>query len=196
MDLALQVLLLLSLPQDTEKIQALVEKAVTAHGGREKLLRTFRWKERYTFGDDEKGTLREARLDPPDAWWAGPRNIALGNKDRSDKTYLVWSWTLVPLLEKDSRLGLLPDVEVAGKPAAGLRLSREGRADLSLYFDKETGRLARIDWRTYHCLFDGWKETDGARYPSRAEVRRKDGSLHLKTEFLELERLGAAPAGK
>lgn len=187
-------LLLLAAPDDAEKTRALVEKAVRAHGGQDALLRTFRWKERYFIGDSKNGTERSANLVPPDAWWQGKTNIADGNPDRGEKTYLVWAWTLVPLLDKDSRLALLPGETVDGKPAAGLLLRRDKRPDLSLYFDVESGRLARIDWRAYRITFADWKEADGARYPSQAFVRRKDGSLHLRTEFLELERVKAAPA--
>ena len=180
-------------PQDSEKVKAIVDKAVAAHGGQDKLLRTFRWKEQYYFGESKDGTVREASLDPPDAWWQKSKNIAAGNADRSDKTYLVWVWTLVPLLDKDSKLSLLPDLEVDGKPAAGLKLNRDGRREISLYFEKESGRLSRIDWRAYHVTFENWKEHDGARYPAKAVVRKKDGSIHLWTEFLELERLKVPP---
>ncbi len=186
--ISLSLLALASL-QDSEKIKAIVDKAVAAHGGADKLLRTFHWKERYCFGEDTKGTIREASLVPPDEWWAGPRNIAEGNPDRSDKTYLVWVWTLVPLLDKDSRLTLLPPLD--GAP--GLKISRDGRRDISLYFDKDNGRLARIEWRAYYVTFENWKEHDGAQYPSKAVVHRKDGSVRLWTEFLELERVKTPP---
>ncbi len=186
-------LLTFSSAQDSEKVTAIVDKAVTAHGGADKLLRMFRWKEKYYFGEGKDGTVRKAELRPPEVWWNGSKDIAAGNADRSDKTYLVWTWTLAPLLEKDSKLALLPDLEVDGKPAAGIKLTREGRREISLYFDKGTGRLARIDWRTYHVTFENWKEHDGARYPAKAVVRNKDGSIHLWTEFLELERLKEVP---
>jgi len=191
--LLLPALLALATPQDSEKIRTIVDKAVAAHGGADKLLRLFRWKERYYLGDDPKGTVRQASLVPPEEWWAGPKNIAAGNADRSDKTYLVWVWTLVPLLEKDSKLALLPDLEVDGKPAVGLKLSRDGRKDISLYFDKDSGRLVRLDWRAYYVTFENWKEHDGARYAAKSVVHRKDGTVHLWTEFLELERLKAPP---
>jgi len=186
-------LLALASPQDSAKVQAIVEKAVAAHGGADKLLRTFRWKEKYYLGEAKDGTVRNASLQPPEVWWNGSKDIAAGNADRSDKTYLVGAWTLVPLLEKDSKLSLLPDLEVGGKAVSGIKLSREGRRDLSLYFERETGRLARIDWRTYHVTFENWKEHDGVRYPAKAVVRNQDGSVHLWTEFLELERLKSLP---
>jgi hypothetical protein len=179
--------------QDAEKVKAIVDKAVTAHGGEKNLLRLFRWKEKYYFGESKDGTIRKAEFQPPEVWWNGSKNIADGNADRTDKTYLVWVWTLVPLLDKDSKLALLPDLEVDGKPAAGIKVTREGRREISLYFDRETGRLARIDWRTFHVTFENWKEVDGARYPAKAVVRNKDGSIHLWTEFLELERLKSPP---
>ncbi len=191
------LLLAFATTQDVEKAKAIVDKAVTAHGGADKLLRIFRWKEKYYFGESKEGTVRKAELRPPEVWWNGSKDIAAGNADRSDKTYLVWTWTLVPLLEKDSKLALLPDLDVDGKPAPGIKPTREGRREISLYFDKETGRLARINWRTYHVTFENWKEHDGARYPAKAVVRNnKDGSIHLWTEFLELERLKEPPGPK
>ena len=193
MQLLTLALLAAATPQDPEKVKAVVDKAVAAHGGADKLLRLFRWTERYHIGDDKEGVVRKASLQPPEVWWNGTKDIAAGNADRSDKTYLVWAWTLVPLLDKESKLALLADVDVEGKPAAGIRLTREGRREISLYFDKDSGRLARIDWRAYHVTFENWKEHDGARYPSKAVVRRKDGSVHLWTEFLELERLKEPP---
>jgi hypothetical protein len=194
-DAMLALMLLVLVPaQDDEKAKAIVDKAVAAHGGADKLLRTFCWKEKYYFGDSKDGTVRNAQLRPPEVWWNGGKDIAAGNTDRTDKTYLVWAWTLAPLLEKDSKLALLPDLDVDGRTAAGLKLTREGRRDLSLYFDKESGRLARIDWRTFHITFDDWKEHDGVRYPAKAVVRtNKDKSIHLWTEFLELERLKEVP---
>ena len=70
---------------------------------------------------------------------------------------------------------------------------RENRREISLYFDKESGRLARIDWRAYHVTFENWTEHDGARYPAKATVWKKDETVHLWTEFLELERLKEPP---
>ena len=97
-------LLTFASPQDGEKVKAVVDKAVTAHGGTDKLLRMFRWKEKYYFGEGKDGTVRKAELRPPEVWWNGSKDIAAGNADRTDKTYLVWTWTLAPLLEKDSKL--------------------------------------------------------------------------------------------
>jgi len=95
----------------------------------------------------------------------------------------------VPLLDKGSRLTLLPELE--GAP--GLKISRDGRRDISLCVDKAGGRLARIACRTYYVTFENWKEHDGANYPAKAVVHRKDRSVRLWTEFLELERVKTPP---
>lgn len=180
---------------DKGEVKAIVDKAIKAVGGEDKLLRLFRWKEQYYLGESKTGTKREAILQPPDQWWQSKANIAKENPDRLDKTHLVEAWTLVPLTSKESTLTLLPEVKVDDKPAVGIRLVRKGKADLSLYFDKESGLLARIDWRTYHVTFSDWKEVDGVKYPSKSFVRTKEGKLHLWTEFLELERLKSLPDG-
>jgi len=98
------------------------------------------WKETYFTSPDPaaKGTAREAIIAPPLAWYQSGKNIAAGNADRTEKTYLVWVWTLAPLLEKDSKLKLLPDAKLGDKPIKGVRLSREGQKDIDLYFDAES----------------------------------------------------------
>lgn len=178
---------------EAASVKVTVDKAINAVGGKDKLLTNFRWKEKYFIGASNDGVLREAMITPPDHWWQGETDIAKGNPDRSEKTYLVWVWTLAPLIDEGSKLAPLPEIKVNEMPCAGIQLSRKDRPDIDLYFDKTTGLLAQIDWRTYHIHFSDWKEVDGFKYPSQAFVHNKDGTLHLRTEFLEIERLKATP---
>lgn len=177
------------------EVKAIVDKAIKAVGGEDKLLRLFRWKERYYLGESKAGTVRDAVLQPPDHWWQAKTDIAKDNPDRLDKTHLVEAWTLVPLTDPKSTLTRLSEISVDDKPAFGIRLVRQGKADLNLYFDKDSGLLARIDWRSYHITFSDWKEVDGVKFPSKSFVRTREGKLHLWTEFLELERLKSLPEG-
>jgi len=193
--LALSVVAPIAEADENTAVKAIADKAIKAVGGEDKLLRIFRWKERYYIGESKTGTIREAILQPPDHWWQAKTDIAKNDPNRLDKTHLVEAWTLVPLTSKESKLTLLPEIKVDDKPAVGIRLSRKGKTDLNLYFDKDSGLLARIDWRTYHVTFSDWKEADGVKYPSKAFVRTKEGKLHVWTEFLELERLKSRPDG-
>ncbi len=191
----LSVLVVFESPMRADEAQSLVEEAVKVAGGRDKLPRMFRWKETWFLGDSDTPNPREAILDPPTAWYQNGTNIAAGNADRTEKTYLVWVWTLVPLLDEKSKLMLLPDSTIGDKPIRGVRLTREPQKDIDVYFDKKSLRLARIDWRTYQIDFDDWRELDGFRYPAKSFVRHKNGKLHLRTEFVVLERLSELPAG-
>lgn len=173
----------------------LAEAAVKAAGGVEKLPKIIHWKETYFFGEKpgDKGTQREAFVVPPLSWYQNGRDIAAGNADRTEKAYLVWVWTLAPLLEKDTTLKLLPDSMLKDKPIKGLRVSREKQKDIDVYFHADTKQLARIDWRSYQIDFADWKESEGFKFPSKAYVRLKDGKLHLRTEFQVLEVLKELP---
>ena len=169
--------------------------AVKAAGGAEKLPKIIRWKETYFTSETGKGTPREAIVAMPDAWFQDGKNIAAGNADRTEKAYLVWVWTLAPLLDKESKLQLLPDSKLGAARIVGLRLSRDKQKDIDLYFEAETKRLARIDWRAYQVDFADWKDADGFKYPAKSFVRQKTGALHLRTEFQLVEVLKELPAG-
>lgn len=173
--------------------QELAKKAVEAAGGADKLPKALRWSETWFLGTDPTPHPRDALIGPPKTWIQNGTNIADGNADRTEKTYLVWAWTLAPLIEKDSRFTILPERKVADRPADGLKLERDDGPPIELYFDRETHRLAMVCWRKYDIDFAEWKEVDGFHYPSKAFVRRKDGTLHLWTEFKKFEKLEKLP---
>ncbi len=49
------------------------------------------------------------------------------------------------LKDKALKLTVLGEAQVKGKPALGVRVSKEGKKDISFYFDKETGLLTKFD---------------------------------------------------
>ena len=132
-----------------DEARPLVEEAVKVVGGADKIPKIFRWKEPWFLGESSNANPREALLVPPTAWYQDGKNLATGNADRTEKAYLVWVWTLAPLLALDSKLTLLPESTVGGKPIVGVRLTRDQQKDIDIYFEKENKRLARIDWRAY-----------------------------------------------
>ena len=177
-----------------DEAQVLAEAAVKAAGGAGKLPKIVHWKETYFVADPKaKGVEREAIVAFPSAWYQNGKDIAAGNADRTEKAYLVWVWSLAPLLEKDSKLKVLPAAKLGDKPIVGLRLIRDKQKDIDLYFFEKTHRLARIDWRAYRIDFEDWKEVDGFSYPAKSYVRYIDGNLKLRTEFQLFEILKELP---
>jgi hypothetical protein len=54
--------------------------------------------------------------------------------------------TLLPLKGKEYTLAALGEVKVGDRPAVGVKVSSKGHRDVSLYFDKETNLLVKGEW--------------------------------------------------
>jgi hypothetical protein len=79
--------------------------------------------------------------------------------------------TLVSLLDRDNRLSLLEEKRVGEHLAVGLRVERDGRREVRLYFDKETDLLLAVE-STVHDPATGRDVTQEVRY---SDVRTVDG---------------------
>ena len=170
--------------------KALVAQVVVAAGGKDKLLKLFRIKERLNVSPDpaKPGNERVSVLEPPKYWWLGKRDRV--KEDKEPATFLVWAWTLGAITDPSSQLESLPEIVEQDKPASGLRVSGSINPAMDLYFDKADHRLVRIDWRSDIHRFSDWKEHDGAKYPAKCVGYKKaSGKLWYFTEILELERL-------
>lgn len=181
-----------SVPSDPAPI---IAKVIDAGGGAEKLLKLFRIKERYNFGptlvEVEKAVTRESVLEPPAYWW-------VGGSDRTDEPakFDVWAWTLGALLDPKSLIESIAGITENERPALGLRVSGTIDPAMDLYFDSDTHRLTRFDWRGDIYRFSDWKEHDGAAYPAKCILYKiKSGEPWLYHEIIELERLADLPAG-
>lgn len=187
--------LIIAAPAGAEPEPAdLVKKAVTAAGGEDKLLKLFRIKERLNVSPDptKKGNERVSVLEPPTYWWMGKKERVKDEKEPA--TFLVWAWTLGAITDKKSKLEVLKEITDNEKPLFGLRVSGTITPAMDIYFDKETGLLARIDWRADIHRFSAWKEHDGVKYPSKCVgYKKKDNKEWYFTEILELERLKELP---
>jgi hypothetical protein len=79
--------------------------------------------------------------------------------------------SLVPLLkEKEYKLAPLDEVKVEGRPALGVKVSREGYPDVSLYFDKETGLLVKSGMRDK----TAWMDKEGLQETVYQDYRELD----------------------
>lgn len=175
----------------------LVEKALAAVGGKDKLLKIFRFKEIFHFGstpepaEDKKRSTRESIFSQPDQWW-------LGKKERGDEPAKddVRAWSLDLLVDETSKFEIIPDLTDEGKTCAGLRISGSVTPAMDLYFDKETSLLHRLDWRGDFYRFSDWKEHDGLKYASKTIIYKvKDGKPWFFHEVTEIERLAGLPEG-
>jgi hypothetical protein len=113
-----------------------------------------------------------------------------GLAEAREEAYAEWVATLVPLRDR-KRFSLSPlgEIKIDGRPAAGVRVSSEGRRDVNLYFDKTTGLLVKTEARlkedgeevTEETFLGEYKEVQGTKQATRLTVRR-DGKPYLKCE--------------
>ncbi len=185
-----------ALAQTASDPKPLIDKAVAAVGGADKLLKLFRMKEQFHSGAEpepkagKKKTSRESVLEAPAYWW-------LGKKDRTDEPakFDVWGWTLGAITDPKSKVEVVPDVTEDGKAAFGLRVSGTITPPMELYFDPQSSLLVRMDWRADIYRFSDWKEHDGVKYPSRCIIYKKaSGKPWFHHEIVEIERLKELPA--
>ena len=176
---------------------ATVEKALTAVGGKDKLLKIFRMQETFHFGEAPEppaGKTRSRRASVialPRGWW-------LGQKERGDEPAKedVRAWALDLLTDANSKIELLPDFTDEGRTCTGLLVSGSVEPAMKLWFDKETLLLKRLDWRKDYYRFSEWREVDGLKYPSRTVIFTfKTDKPWFYHDITGIERLTALPPG-
>jgi hypothetical protein len=193
----LPLLLATSAFTQTVEPQPLVEKALAAVGGKDKLLKTFRIKEIFHFGstpepaEGKKRSTRESILSQPDKWWINKKER--GAEPAKDD---VRAWSLDLLVDPKSKIEVIPDLTDEGKNCFVLQISGSVDPAMKFYFDKETSLLLRLDWRGDFYRFSEWKEHDGLRYAAKTIIFKvKDSKPWFFHEVTELERLAQLPVG-
>jgi hypothetical protein len=75
-----------------------------------------------------------------------------------NQVYTMWVQSLSPLLTDAAfKLAAVDGPDEAGKPVVGMKVTREGKPPVNLFFDKASGLLVRSDVKTLN-EFEGWKE--------------------------------------
>jgi hypothetical protein len=113
-----------------------------------------------------------------------------------DAGYLMKIDQLTPLTDKKQfELSSLGEVQVNNRPVVGVRVSSKGHSDISLYFDKEKGLLAKMERRkkdmsgkevTEERFVSEHKEIDGLMVPIKMVVHI-DGKKQLEAEVTEVK---------
>lgn len=175
----------------------IVEKAILAVGGKDKLLQIYRLKETFHFGETperaagKKRSLRDSILSQPDHWWINKKER--GPDPAKDDAR---AWSLDLLVDEKSRFEVIPEIVDEGRKCVGLRITGSVTPAMSLYFDRETMLLRRLDWRNDFYRFSEWKEHDGLRYASRTVIFKvKSGKPWFFHDITELQRLAKMPEG-
>src|SRR5262249_18748106 len=112
-----------------------------------------------------------------------------------DTAYAMQVGQLVPLVkEKGFELSSLGEVKVNGKPAVGVLVKSKGHKDISLFFDKETGLLAKTESRgadpttgmefTEEHIITEYQKVDGLPAPKKGVINH-DGKKHAEMEIEE-----------
>ena len=101
--------------------------------------------------------------------------------------------TLVPLKDKGVTLTPLGEVKAGDQTLVGLRVSRDKHSDVSLYFDKKTRLLSKLEMPikaggmeiVQEINLSDYKAIDGVQYPHKAEIKR-EGKPYVEAEFTEI----------
>ena len=101
------------------------------------------------------------------------------------------------LKDKGYELSLIGEDKVEGKEVVGIRVTKKRQKDVSLFFDKKTGMLAKVEHRTVatrsamevneeRIILEYGKNKDGIPMPKKVVVKH-DGKQFLEAEVTEMK---------
>lgn len=137
-----------------------------------------------------------AATDGTTAWESSGDMVREMTKEKTAEfnhnTYVMHVTQLFPLQDKAYTLTTLPDIKVGDQTLVGIKAAHAGRRDVSLFFDKKTGLLARTKTQvidefqnkevTQETIVSGWRELDGFKVFDKIVIQR-DGKDFIIEEF-------------
>ena len=160
---------------DTDEARAVIDKAIKAIGGEEKLakFKNHTWKNKgtwYGMGDgvpytanyavawpdkfrfEVEGGFMTVVLDGDKGWMQAMGDTHEMSKEelaqQKEELYAGRVITLMPLKDKAFKLSLTGETKVDDKPAVGVKVSHKDHQDVMLYFDKDSGLLVKSERKT------------------------------------------------
>lgn len=135
-------------------------------------------------------------------------NVVELNKDQMtealEQGHGGWVSSLAPLSGKGFTLATAGELLVNDKPALGVKASYKGRRDVTLYFDKVTGRVVKVETTvkdegtgqevTEEAFPSDYKEVQGTQQAMKFTTKR-DGKLYLEGELSEITLADKIDAG-
>jgi outer membrane lipoprotein-sorting protein len=136
-------------------------------------------------------------------WMKGEMGVVELKKDQleNEKRNLYGGHvaSLVPLSDKAFTLAKVADIKIEERPAVGVRVTRKDRPDVTLYFDKETGLLAKTEQLVkpgdnevekkevkQETFLSNYKEFAGCKRPTRI-VAKRAGKLYVEAEMTNIK---------
>lgn len=117
-----------------------------------------------------------------------------------DRLHADWLATLLPLVDRDVDVTLADETVVEGRPSVSLRCITKDRAEVRLYFDKETFRLTKLayqrrsDGKLFEDHFEDYAELDGIFYPRKCIVYF-DGAKKMELRTTTFKFVDTPPDG-
>jgi outer membrane lipoprotein-sorting protein len=115
--------------------------------------------------------------------------------EQKDELYASYVAQVAPLKDKSYTLTSLGESKVDNKPAVGVKVASKGHKDISLYFDKDSGLLVKMERQAktqtgeevkQETLFSDYKEVQGVKHPMKVVIKR-DGNAYLDTDISDLK---------
>jgi hypothetical protein len=118
-------------------------------------------------------------------------------KSGQDSVYQNWTTTVfLPLKEKEFRLSMLPEADVAGHKAVGILVRDEKHTPMKLYFDKETHLLAKLQSKAkdtdsgkeydVEVIYSDYRDVQETKQPFALVVNR-DGVKNFEYDVTEMK---------
>jgi len=210
-----------------DEAQAIIEKAIKAHGGIEKLSkdRALQTKSKGTIDVaggityTQETSLQSGKFkdvmqlsvagmditvttvyDGTNAWLnANGTTQELKDKlleEVKEAAFTTKLGKMVFLKDKSVELSPLGEVKVQDRPAVGIKVVTKGHRDLNMYFDKESGLLAKMERQAFDAMNQKevpeerivleYQEVEGLKVAKRVLINR-DGKKFMEAEVLDVK---------
>ncbi len=139
-------------------------------------------------------------FDGKDGWIrSGDKDVKVNDDilaELKDAAYIMSIMKGVFAKDKKVKYSLSGEVKVKGKAANGMILAREGKKDINLYFDKDSGLIVKIEVRkrdlmsgqevTEERFITEYQEIGGQKVAKKFEIQR-DGKVFLEGEVTDVQ---------
>jgi hypothetical protein len=118
-------------------------------------------------------------------------------EEAKEDVYAALVSTILPLKNKSFKITSLGDSKVDGHAVTGIKVAHKGHRDISLFFDKNTGLLAKTERRikdvqgggdemNQETLFSDYKEVDGSKLAAKVTIKR-EGKKYIEQENSDMK---------